>query len=86
MENRVPAYARVKYREIYPGIDLVYYSNQNSIEFDLIASPKARPDAVVLSFDRAVHPRIDVSGDLVLGTDSELTLKQRGSTSRKNAE
>jgi hypothetical protein len=74
--TNVPAYGRVKYREVYPGIDLVYYSNQNSIEFDLIASAKARTDAVRLSFDRAAHPRIDASGDLVLGAESEITLKR----------
>ena len=38
----VPTYSRVIYAGIYPGIDIVYYGNQQQLEFDLGWS--ARPD------------------------------------------
>ena len=38
----VPQYARVKYREVYPGIDLVYYgTNQRQLEYDFVVGPGA---------------------------------------------
>ena len=30
--TNVPTYARVKYQDIYPGVDLVYYGNQRQLE------------------------------------------------------
>ena len=32
--SNVPTYAKVKYEEIYSGIDLVYYGNQRQLEYD----------------------------------------------------
>jgi hypothetical protein len=44
-QTNVPTYAKVKYREIYPGIDLVYYGNQQQLEYDFIVArcPRSRP-------------------------------------------
>jgi hypothetical protein len=49
----VASYARVQYTEIYSGIDLVYYSTGNRIEYDFIVKPGADPKQVLLSFDGA---------------------------------
>ncbi|MGH9429195.1 MAG: hypothetical protein ACRD2L_23175, partial [Terriglobia bacterium] len=32
--TNIPHYAKVRYCEVYPGIDLVYYSNRQSMEYD----------------------------------------------------
>src|ERR1044072_3159451 len=37
----IPTYARVKYDDVYPGIDLVYYGNQQQLEYDFLVSPGA---------------------------------------------
>ncbi len=34
--HNVPHYARVKYRGVYPGVDLVYYGNQGQLESDYV--------------------------------------------------
>ena len=44
--TNVANYARVKYREVYPGIDLVYYGNQQQLEYDFIVAPGGDPRAV----------------------------------------
>src|SRR5712671_6150319 len=49
----VPTYAKVHYREVYPGIDLVYYGNQRQLEYDFIVAPGADPKKVVLEFNGA---------------------------------
>jgi HYDIN/CFA65/VesB family protein/ASPM-SPD-2-Hydin domain-containing protein len=63
----IPIFARVRYRGVWPGIDLVYYGNEDSIEYDLIVAPGANPDAIRLRVDGAAA-RIDSAGDVVLET------------------
>lgn len=64
--TNVPTYARVRYQEIYPGIDLVYYGNQRQLEYDLIVAPGADPDRVQLSFHGADGIKLDGQGNLIL--------------------
>ena len=48
--THVPTYARVKYSNVYPGVDLVYYGNQSGqLEYDFVVAPGANPAAIVLS-------------------------------------
>src|SRR5258706_1590941 len=62
----VPTYAKVRYREVYPGIDLVYYGNQRQLEYDFIVAPGADPKKIALGFKGADKLEIDAKGDLVL--------------------
>jgi hypothetical protein len=66
--TNVPHFNRVRYRAIYPGIDLVYHGSQQQLEFDFVVAPGADPQVVRLSFDNLRGLRIDKSGDLVLKT------------------
>jgi hypothetical protein len=71
----VPSYARVKYTALYPGVDLIYYGNQQSLEYDLVVSPGANPDAIRIAIDGADDARLDRAGDLLLiAGGSELRL------------
>jgi FG-GAP-like repeat/Putative Ig domain/Beta-propeller repeat len=60
-------YARVTYPEVYPGIDVVYYGNQQQLEFDLVVKPGADPEAIRLKVEGAGKLSIDASGALNLG-------------------
>ena len=62
----VAHFAKVKYEEIYPGIDLVFYGNQQQLEYDLIAQPGAKIDQIEVAFDGAEKIEINKEGDLVL--------------------
>ncbi|MBA3239614.1 MAG: hypothetical protein H0T60_00110 [Acidobacteria bacterium] len=64
--TNVSTYARVAYESIYPGIDLVFYGNQQQLEYDFIVAPGADPSRVELSFGGAESVRVDERGDLVL--------------------
>ena len=46
--TNVPTYARVKYANVYPGVDVVYYGNQWQLEYDFVVSPGADPQAITL--------------------------------------
>src|SRR6267142_2590230 len=62
----IRAYGRVRYREIYSGIDLVYYGSEGQLEFDLIVRPGASPHSIRLHFEGAESLQVDEAGGLVL--------------------
>jgi hypothetical protein len=66
----VPTYAKVKYRAVYPGVDLVYYGNQRQLEHDFIVAPGADPRLISLRLEGAKKLSLDSHGDLVLKTQN----------------
>jgi len=66
----LPTYAKVRYENIYPGIDLVYYGNQRQLEYDLVVAPGADPSAIKLVFEG--------TRELQLGPDGHLTARVGG--------
>jgi beta-propeller repeat-containing protein len=62
----VPSYARVKYENVYTGIDIVYYGNRNQLEYDFIVAPGIDPTAIKLNFEGAENIEVDREGDLIL--------------------
>jgi len=64
--TRVPHYARVRYPEVYPGIDLVYYGNPQRLEHDFIVAPGADPAVIRLAVRGAEEATVNAKGDLVL--------------------
>src|SRR2546428_1829274 len=65
----VPTYAKVEYRDVYPGVNLVYYGNQRQLEHDFVVSPGADPKVITLAFEGMDGVAIDALGDLVLRAD-----------------
>jgi hypothetical protein len=68
--TNVPTYAAVRYEEIYPGIDVVFYGNQRELEYDIVLSPGADPARVVLGFEGTDELELDTRGDLVLHAEA----------------
>jgi uncharacterized repeat protein (TIGR01451 family) len=64
----VPTFRAVHYDEIYPGISLTYYGNQQQLEYDLIVAAGADPRLIRLSFDSGGALQISTEGDLLLAT------------------
>jgi hypothetical protein len=64
--TNVHTYARVRYEGVYPGIDLVYYGNQDRLEYDFVLAPGADPSTIRLRPDGASRIEIAASGDLLL--------------------
>lgn len=65
-QTGVPTFATVLYREIYPGIDLLFYGNEQRVEHDLIISPGADPGQIAFEVQGADPLEIDEQGDLLL--------------------
>jgi uncharacterized protein (TIGR03437 family) len=75
-QRDVPHYAKVKYRDLYPGIDLVYYGQAQQLEYDFVVAPGVNPRQIKLAFSGPQPVQLTASGDLVLETSGG-TLKQQ---------
>ena len=63
----IPRYGRVRYADVYPGINLTYYGTGNQLEFDFEVAPGADP--------RQVRLRIESEGKLVVGRDGAVQVR-----------
>jgi hypothetical protein len=64
----VALYGRVRLHDIYPGIDIAYYCNQQQLEQDIIVSPRATLTAVSMMVEGGKRISLDEGGNLVAET------------------
>lgn len=65
--NHVKSYGALVYKNIYPGVDVRYYSENGYVKYDLIIQPNASPEKIALQYDGVDGLSID-NGDLVIKT------------------
>jgi hypothetical protein len=70
-QHDVPNYGRVRYEQVYPGIDLEYYGRQHQLEYDFIIAPGADPGFIRLDFEGADTAEVTRDGDLVAGVNGD---------------
>ncbi len=65
--SNIPQYSRVVAKDVYTGIDMVYYGRQGRLEYDFVLKPGADPGQIRLAYSgpRGIH--LDGKGDLYLG-------------------
>ena len=77
--SNLPTFAEVRYRDVYPGIDLIYHGDQDGrLEYDFVVAPGADPNAITLDVGAGLVPargrpqgsplQIDRDGSLVIAT------------------
>src|SRR4029077_552832 len=66
--RNVPHFARVRYRGVYPGIDLLYYGNQGQLESDYVLAPGASPSQIGVRVEGADKLKLTSKGDVILST------------------
>jgi hypothetical protein len=75
--TNIPTYAKVKYSEVYPGVDLVYYGNQRQLEYDFLIAPGASAKPVKLHFAGASKLKLNSDGDLtVVAKNGEIAFRK----------
>jgi len=73
--SNIPNYQQVRYREVYPGIDLVYYGNQRQLEYDMVVAPHADASAIRFQVQGTSGMEVTTAGDLMLHTaNGDVTL------------
>src|SRR5665213_747124 len=65
-QTNVKQYSQVTAHEVYPGIDMVYYGKQGSMEYDFHVKPGADPKAIRIQHMGADSATVDDQGNLQL--------------------
>ncbi|HYW41636.1 MAG TPA: SBBP repeat-containing protein [Bryobacteraceae bacterium] len=75
--TNIPQYAKVRYHDVYAGIDMVYYGDGRNLEYDFVVAPGADPNAIRLAFEGVDRLYVAVNGDLTLKVgEGELRLRK----------
>ncbi len=67
-QTNIPTFAQVRYRDLYPGVDALFYGREGNLEYDFVVFPGASLDRVRLSFDSQKPVRIGRDGSLIIQT------------------
>jgi uncharacterized repeat protein (TIGR01451 family) len=70
----VPQFGRVRYEEVYPGINLVFYGNQGHLEYDFQVAPGSDPSRAELAFEGAKSLQLDGGALVIQGDEGSLRL------------
>lgn len=65
--RNISTFEKVRYKNLYDGIDVVYYGNQRQVQYDFIVQPGASFENIRMKFDGVKDLRVNKSGDLILG-------------------
>lgn len=67
----VRSYGRVRYSDVYPGIDVVYYGNaDDDLEYDFVVSPGTDPGVIEIDIHGGTGVALDRDGNLVVTTSN----------------
>ena len=81
--RNVPIFGRVKIKNVYPGIDLVYYGTPQALEYDLIAAPGADTSKLKFAVEGGTKTAVEANGNLVISAVAALSrCKSRACISR----
>jgi len=75
--TEIPHYNKVRYDDVYSGIDVVYYGNQRHLEYDFVVRPGSDPSQIRVAFEGTHDMAIDANGDLILKTDAEPLIQKK---------
>jgi len=67
-QTDVQHYGKVRAKQVYPGVDLVYYGQGRTLEYDFIVKPGADWKRARVRWEGVKSMQIDQQGDLVLAT------------------
>jgi hypothetical protein len=75
--TNIPTFARVRYQQVYPGVDLIYYGKQGQLENDFELTPGTNPKVISWRVQGAEGIRVSSTGDLLLSvTGREIRLHE----------
>lgn len=73
----VPTFAQVRYRDVFPGADAIFYAKDGEFEYDLVLAPGADPEKIGFALEGAKSMRLAENGDLVLKLENAEVRQRR---------
>lgn len=75
--TNIPTYSKVAYRQVLPGTDLVFYSKNGQLEYDVVLAPRADPGRVTFAIAGVDRLSVDQVGDLLMHTPAGILRQHR---------
>lgn len=69
-QTNLPTYGAVSYKDVYSGIDWIFYERDGLLEHDFVVSPGADASQIQLQINGVNQTHIDTRGNLVLTTEA----------------
>ena len=76
-KTNVPNFSGVRYKEVYPGIDQVFYGNGRQLEYDFVVAPETDYRQIAIDFTGTENLEINPSGELVLTVGGEKIVQKK---------
>ncbi len=68
-QHNLPTYAAIRYPNVLPGIDLVYYGQGKQLEYDFVLAPGANPNQIEMQVSKGWKRRLTADGTLEITAD-----------------
>ncbi len=72
----IPAYSQIRYRDLWPGIDLVYSHSVQGLKSEFVIRPGANPADVRLAIEGTNGILVDQAGRLVISTPDSTIIEE----------
>jgi photosystem II stability/assembly factor-like uncharacterized protein len=59
-------FAKVHYEKVYDGVDMIFYGQQQQLEYDFQIAAGVNPKKIILALEGAERLQLDAKGDLLL--------------------
>ena len=69
--SQIPRYAKLRIRDIYPGVDMVYYGDQGKLEYDFLVKPGGDPNRIRMKYEGADKGEVGNEGNLRLAVGNK---------------
>lgn len=67
-QENLPTYGSLIYKDVYPGIDWVFYEKDGLIEYDFVITPQSHPEQIRLRVQGVDRIAPQENGDLLIGS------------------
>jgi hypothetical protein len=74
--TNIPLFAKIVYKDLYPGVDLYLYGKDGKLEYDFVLTPGANPDLIKIKVTGGENSEIDPQGSLVITTMAGASMRQ----------
>jgi hypothetical protein len=66
----IPIFGRVRFHNVYPGVDVVYYGTPDKLEYDFVAAAGADASKIKFAIEGPAKTTQTASGDVLIATAS----------------
>jgi hypothetical protein len=73
----IPNYKEIQYKNLYPGIGLIFSGNQKNLEFSFVVNKNANPENIKMQISGANKIYTDKQGNLILSTKQGKVIYKR---------